>query len=785
MPQKPNLLNASFLFLFLLLCVTSSSSFAQGESTQAKTWAVVIGISQYAKLPEQQQLLFADKDAQEFAATIKRVAGDNLRLLVNQQATAAAIKEALGDWLARSAVEGDTVYIYFSGHGIAEMEYGEAYLLAYDSDAKLPYSSGVSLRELSYAISRRVKANRILIIADAVRRDFFDPEIVGDTPSKTFTAAFNQLSQWRTGISTLLSTSFGEYSREGQKWNSHGAFTDSLIQVINTGSAGKADGTLNAEEVFNALALRIAKETSKKQHPMKSGTSLAQFELARRPTAIANATPPAEDRNAPTTQVVPPAQISVNQGQIQKANEQAPPSNLSETIKPTKSSVEDAGGSKPDLKSQTESVVVEAARKPQQPVNSSQKEEANGRIAENAKTNQPSAKANDPLIKPTAPSVAVTKGEVPKTIQPNANKAEIAKSPSSLPKNGAATNANLPKTTSKSIPASKSVQSTALKTESQPSSSPGIKPDEMPVPAPPLKPQPTPPAVASVPASSVNAPTEPITGSLPANVSTPAPAPLVLDFEAAIKAGRLIEPKGFNAWDFYQQMNQQPSMSAETARLKPHLAETLLAAGKEILIADVRSDNISDKVDDFKRAGLMLAKARSVAPEKSEISALEKLSAAQALVSLQFYDEAEKALLFLPKTAATENALGIVYAGKLDNWKAERAFKNACEMDPSLASPHYNLGLLYRAQKNDAALMEFEKAAALDAKNHAAFLAVGDDYFSKNQWQQAAEAYRKAVAARPFDDTLHTKLGHALYSQGLRDEANKEYQKAKELRSKQ
>jgi hypothetical protein len=36
----------------------------------------------------------------------------------------------------------------------------------------------------------------------------------------------------------------------------------------------------------------------------------------------------------------------------------------------------------------------------------------------------------------------------------------------------------------------------------------------------------------------------------------------------------------------------------------------------------------------------------------------------------------------------------------------------------------------------------------------------------------------------PSDDTLHTKLGHALFSQGLQEEANREYQKARELRGK-
>src|ERR1051325_6271325 len=174
-----------------LILLLPTFGFTQSSSPPSKTLAVVIGISKYPKLADNQQLLFADKDAQDFAAAIQKIGGSQVRLLVNQQATAEAIKEAIGNWLAQSSNETDTVYLYFSGHGLAETEYGEASLLAYDSDARLPYSTGISLRELSYAISRRVKANRILIIADAERRDFFDTEIVGDSPSKIFTTAFS------------------------------------------------------------------------------------------------------------------------------------------------------------------------------------------------------------------------------------------------------------------------------------------------------------------------------------------------------------------------------------------------------------------------------------------------------------------------------------------------------------------------------------------------------------------------------------------------------------------
>jgi Flp pilus assembly protein TadD len=200
----------------------------------------------------------------------------------------------------------------------------------------------------------------------------------------------------------------------------------------------------------------------------------------------------------------------------------------------------------------------------------------------------------------------------------------------------------------------------------------------------------------------------------------------------------------------------------------------------------VRSDNIQDKVEEFRHAGQLLARARSLAPENTELQPLEKLCASVALIALQFYDEAERSLSQLQGTrqAAVENALGIVFRGKLDDYRAERAFKRSIDLDPKWAAPHYNLALLYKSQKGENVLDHLSRAAELDPSNPALQAALGDEHFERQQWQQAVEAYRKAVTLRPGDDTLHTKLGHALYSNGARDEANTEYQKAAEIRKR-
>ncbi len=182
----------------------------------------------------------------------------------------------------------------------------------------------------------------------------------------------------------------------------------------------------------------------------------------------------------------------------------------------------------------------------------------------------------------------------------------------------------------------------------------------------------------------------------------------------------------------------------------------------------------------------MFARARALTPGDAKIADLEKLSAAQALLALQFFEEAERSLSQIQgdRSAFLENTLGLIYVGRLDSFRAERAFKRAAEMKPDWATPLYNLAVLYRQEKNEAALETFGRAASLEPRNATILQALGDEYFGREKWQEAVDTFRKAVAVRPEDDALHTKLGHALYSLGQRDEANKEYQKAQELRSR-
>jgi tetratricopeptide (TPR) repeat protein/uncharacterized caspase-like protein len=737
--------------LAILCAALAITADAQQPTQPARTWAVVVGISKYQKLPGGQQLQFADRDAALFAEAIQKrgVSAQNVRLLTGAEATAAAIKSAIGNWLARSVSEPDTVLIFFSGHGLFEREFGESYLLGYDSDPKDPYGTALSVSELGQALARRVRSGRVLVIADAVRRDFFDPES-DPYSSKSFEQAFDQLTASRPGLSAIIASGPGEFSREGQRWGGYGVFAKHLADVLFDGAARNGDLAIAAGELFELLKGRVAEDTSGKQHPWRSGNAFTQGEVAR-----------ADGQNAPAT--APKTELSPK----------TTPPNVVASSKPVKENKPSDTHAQPEQK---KDVAVRG------PITSSQPAAETKPVAQPSSVPRPVEKPSVTEKKPVLAAEVIAPGRNEKTPsatttpKPEATSSYVAPKP-------APPKPSVPRGVTP--PVSETVNST------QPVAPPPreLARADIPVREVPTPPKPTvnpPSAVVVSPDRAGNQP-ETLSASVPTTRPEAAPSPLVLQLEAAIASRTLIEPRNASAWDLYQRMLSEPGTAADAARLKPALAEALTAQGRAIVSGDVRGDNISDKVDDFKRAGQMLARARTLAPDNGDIGALEKLSAAEALISLQFYDEAERALapLQTAKLAAVENALGLVYQGKLDTWRAERAFKRASEIDLKWAAPHYNLALLYRSQQNQAALAEFEAAASSDQSNVNLLAALGEEYFTRQQWKQSAEAFRKAVALKPSDDNLHTKLGHALYSQGLQDEANREYRKAQELRRKQ
>jgi hypothetical protein len=97
-------------------------AFGPQERTALTHWAFIVGISDYINLEagEGGDLMGPEHDARRVRDVLVVRQGfpeENVRVLVNHDATKAAIREGITGWLVQNARPGDNVVIYYSGHG--------------------------------------------------------------------------------------------------------------------------------------------------------------------------------------------------------------------------------------------------------------------------------------------------------------------------------------------------------------------------------------------------------------------------------------------------------------------------------------------------------------------------------------------------------------------------------------------------------------------------------------------------------------------------------------------
>ncbi len=259
-----------FLFLFLTILLR-----AQQGPAGPKTYAVVVGISKYENGIK--QLDFAHKDAQVFADYLKSKAGgsvpeDNIRLLVNENATFAAIYDAL-NWLLETCRENDIVYFYFSGHGDMENNtiYKLGFLLSYNTPRINYINNAVRIEDLNNianTLSAKNKA-KVILITDACHS--------GDLAGKNFKGTFLVGDQLRAVLSNEVRiTSCGpdQLSNEDEGWGGgRGVFSYYLINGLKGLADYGHDGVVTVNEIKKYLDTSLANdrllaEKEHKQNPV-------------------------------------------------------------------------------------------------------------------------------------------------------------------------------------------------------------------------------------------------------------------------------------------------------------------------------------------------------------------------------------------------------------------------------------------------------------------------------------------------------------------------------------
>lgn len=108
--------------LAVLLAVLPLLAFGPTGRAAPTHWALIVGISDYIHFDDVEggDLPGAENDARGVRDALIGKQGfpeENVRMLLNHDATRAAIEEAITGWLTSSARPGDQVTIFFAGHG--------------------------------------------------------------------------------------------------------------------------------------------------------------------------------------------------------------------------------------------------------------------------------------------------------------------------------------------------------------------------------------------------------------------------------------------------------------------------------------------------------------------------------------------------------------------------------------------------------------------------------------------------------------------------------------------
>jgi uncharacterized caspase-like protein len=262
--MKPTRLSA------LVMAVTAPWLLAAEGPADAKTYALVIGISRYEKLPKDLWLQYPEADAKAFSDHLSSPRGgsvpsDKILVLTNDRATTANVRDAFRTFLKTGPGKNDTVFILIAGHGTVDNT--GAYILTYESDPENLARTALPMAELHTLVEAELaQVGHVIFLADVCRA----ATIAGQkTSSPDIVAELGEAPGEMLGLMAARPT---ELSLEGPEFGGgHGAFTYSLLRGLEGAADQDHDGFVTAGELTDFVTADVPNLTRNKQHPRDFG----------------------------------------------------------------------------------------------------------------------------------------------------------------------------------------------------------------------------------------------------------------------------------------------------------------------------------------------------------------------------------------------------------------------------------------------------------------------------------------------------------------------------------
>jgi tetratricopeptide (TPR) repeat protein len=240
-------------------------------SPEAKTYALMIGISKYQKLPKELWLKYADADAKTFQKHLTSVRGggvpdDQMQVLTDEVATTAAIRNGFQTFLRNRAGKKDTVYVLIAAQ--ATVDSRGSYILTWDSDPEDLSATAIPMSEIQALLDTELsRVGRVVLLTDVSRN-----ANIGDLKSAGVGSAVEKLGQAQGQMLGLMASRPKEFSVEGPQFGGgHGAFTFSVVQGLEGAAAQNGEPFVTVGGLIGYVRDSVPKLTDNKQHPRDFG----------------------------------------------------------------------------------------------------------------------------------------------------------------------------------------------------------------------------------------------------------------------------------------------------------------------------------------------------------------------------------------------------------------------------------------------------------------------------------------------------------------------------------
>ena len=255
----------------LVITVTAPWLLAAEGPAGAKTYALVIGISRYEKLPQDLWLQYPEADAKAFSDHLSSPRGgsvpaDRMLVLTNDHATTASVRDAFRTFLKNGPGKNDTVFILMAGHGTVDNT--GSYILTWDSDPENLARTALPMAELHTLVENELaNTGHVIFLADVCRAATIAGQKTSSSPD-----VVAELGETPGEMLGLMAARPTELSLEGPEFGGgHGAFTYSLLRGLEGAADQDHDGFVTAGELIDFVTGDVPKTTRNKQHPRDFG----------------------------------------------------------------------------------------------------------------------------------------------------------------------------------------------------------------------------------------------------------------------------------------------------------------------------------------------------------------------------------------------------------------------------------------------------------------------------------------------------------------------------------